>query len=268
MIDTHCHLDFRQYQDDRATVIKRSLQQLAAMINIGAGLEASRDAVELSRQYDRLYATVGLHPQDTEPENELGLEEQLAVFRKLAEESDKVVAIGEVGLDYTPVPAGERQRERSEQVKLLRRQLDLARDLALPVVIHSRETLDETMAILREHEIERAVFHCFTYGPEEAKQVLDAGYRVSLTGIVTFAKASGVRKTARYLPADRLMVETDAPFLAPVPHRGKRCEPWMVKYVLEKVAQLKEMERGVLERVTDQNAISFFRLKNDLEENV
>lgn len=261
MIDTHCHLDFRQYQNDREAVTNKSLQELTAIINIGSGLQASRDAVDLAERYDRCYSTVGLHPHDTEPGLELSQEGQLAEIRSLARSGNKVVAIGEIGLDYSSAPPEERDRGREEQKTLFIDQIRVVQKLDLPVVIHSRDSIEDCLYILKEYQVKQAVLHCFTYNKTWAQKVLDLGFYVSFTGIVTFKNAKVVHETVRYVPLEKMMLETDAPFLAPEPYRGQRCEPWMVKYVAEKVAELKGVDVREVERITDDNAVRFFNLK-------
>ncbi|OQX50510.1 hypothetical protein B5M47_03775 [candidate division CPR3 bacterium 4484_211] len=264
MTDTHCHLNFQDFDVDRKEVIQRTLENLKGVITVGAGLGTSEKAVALAKKHKQIYAAVGLHPHNTEPKSSPGNSNhrsQVDELFKLARKSKKVIAIGETGLDYSPAPPGEVNRPKKEQFKLFIDQINLAKKLNLPLIIHCRDALDDTLSIIREQKVENAVFHCFTYDKESAKKVLEAGFLISFTGIVTFKSAHTVQETAKYVPLDKIMVETDAPFLAPQPFRGQRCEPWMVKYVVEKVAELKKISPTEVETITDRNARIFFKLE-------
>lgn len=260
MTDTHCHLDFAAFNKDRDEVINRTLSRINAMVNIGAGLYASEQSVGLANQNERVWATVGLHPQDTEPEVDLDLNKQVDRLKELAESNPRVVAVGETGLDYSPAPPGEKDRTRQEQKRLFISQIKLAQQLDLPLVVHSRDSSDDVLEVLRTNRVERAVLHCFSYTKEVAQQVLDLGLFISFTGIITFKNARRLHDTVKYVPLKKMMLETDAPFLAPDPLRGQRCEPWMVEYVGGKVAELKGVSVEEVEIVTDGNAREFFGL--------
>ncbi|MBU1110388.1 TatD family hydrolase [Patescibacteria group bacterium] len=278
MIDTHCHLDFNQFNNDQKEVIEKTLRELDVLVNVGSGLEASQKTIALSRKYGKIYAAVGIHPHDTEPKrsspetagNEDGIEYQVEKLRELMQMSDQIVAIGETGLDYSKAPnqngtgqapPGEKDRTKAEQGALFKAHIVLAKEFNLPLVIHSRDAIEETLGILQESKAPQAVFHCFSYNKEWAQKVLDAGYLVSFTGIVTFKNARTIQEAAKFVPLDKIMVETDAPFLAPEPYRGQRCEPWMVKYVVEKIAELKNVSVEEVETQTDNNARAFFKIR-------
>ncbi|MGD0364349.1 MAG: TatD family hydrolase [Bryobacteraceae bacterium] len=250
LIDSHCHLDDKQFDPDRAEVIARAREAgVERMMAIGTGdgppdLEA---AVRLARQHDFIYATVGVHPHDAAK----ATPETFAALGALARES-KVLAIGEIGLDYhydfSP---------RVVQHEVFVEQLKLAATAGKPVVIHTREAWEDTLALLREHASGAGIIHCFSGGPEEARQALDLGFYLSFGGVVTFPKAEALRDAARIAPEDRLLVETDAPYLAPVPKRGKRNEP---AFMVETARRLGEVRGVAPERIAEITTANFERL--------
>lgn len=251
-IDTHCHLDFPEFDKDRDEVARAAKNEgIDYIINIGSGLAASEKAIELSRRYDFIYATVGIHPHDADK-----FEDKLkARVRELAGQ-DKVVAIGETGLDYY------RNYAKAENQKILFSYLvRLAKDLNLPLVIHNRQAGEETLKILKEARPEKAVVHCFSGDTDFLKKCLDAGLHISFTCNLTYKKAQGLREVAKTTPLERLMLETDAPFLPPEGLRGKRNEPRFVKFLAEELAGIKGMGVEEIARVTTQNAKNFFRLE-------
>ena len=277
LIDTHCHLDFPEFADDLDAVIKRAVAAgVDRMITIGTSLDSSRAGIELANRYPNVYATVGLHPTSIGENTPEFIEE----LKQLAEHP-KVVAIGECGLDFYRLPDDDKpdivetafgsitqsgietelriDSLKAAQAAAFEQQLELAAQLEKPVVIHQRDSWNETLEILKQYSV-KAVLHCFTGGVAELSEVLAMGHHVSFTGIATFKNAADVRAAARVAPADRVMVETDAPYLAPVPHRGKRCEPAYVGLTAEAIAK----ERGVsfesFAQTTTANAERFFRL--------
>ena len=250
LIDSHCHLDDKQFDPDRAEVIARAREAgVERMMAIGTGdgppdLEA---ALRLARQHDFIYATVGVHPHDAAK----ATPETFAALEALSRES-KVLAIGEIGLDYhydfSP---------RDVQHDVFVAQLKLAATAGKPVVIHTREAWEDTLALLREHASGAGIIHCFSGGPEEARQALDLGFYLSFGGVVTFPKAEALRDAARMAPEDRLLVETDAPYLAPVPKRGKRNEP---AFMVETARRLGEVRGVPPERIAEITTANFERL--------
>ncbi len=250
LIDSHCHLDDKQFDPDRAEVIARAREAgVERMMAIGTGdgppdLEA---ALRLARQHDFIYATVGVHPHDAAK----ATPETFAALEALSRES-KVLAIGEIGLDYhydfSP---------RDVQHDVFVAQLKLAATAGKPVVIHTREAWEDTLALLREHASGAGIIHCFSGGPEEARQALDLGFYLSFGGVVTFPKAEALRDAARMAPEDRLLVETDAPYLAPVPKRGKRNEP---AFMVETARRLGEVRGVAPERIAEITTANFERL--------
>lgn len=232
LIDSHCHLDDPQFENDREAVIQRARSEgITYLVTIGCDLLTSERAVSLAQQYPFIFSSIGVHPHEVKNITPATYDR----LRTLAKQP-KVVAYGEIGLDYyynySPPPI---QKQR------FREQIALARDLRLPLIIHTRDAKDDTLSILREEKAEKlgGVFHCFTGDAEMAKAALDLGFFLSFSGIVTFPKAVELQKVVQYTPLDRMLIETDSPYLAPHPHRGKRNEPAYVRHVALKVAELK-----------------------------
>lgn len=257
MIDSHCHLDFDAFDSDRDEAIDRALQAgVHTIVNIGADIESSRRSVKLSEQHDCIYATVGIHPHDAKTLNH----DTLAELERLAAGA-KTVAIGEIGLDfYRDLSPRKVQRE------AFRQQLELAIKLNLPVVIHTREAFDETVAITKEYaaRLPGGVFHCFPGDAEQALEVIRLGFVISVGGVITYPK-SGMARTAEATPLDKILLETDAPYLTPQLFRGNRNQPAYVSYVCDKLAELKGLDRVEVERVTDGNCRKLFRLGETFE---
>ncbi len=254
-LDSHCHLDEERFAGDRDAVIARALDAgVSTMITIGAGgpMQCNYDAVALATQHPAIFATVGAHPHNASGLND----DTLAELEHLAEQP-KVIAIGETGLDfyYDHSP-------RPQQEAAFRRSIALARRVGLPLSIHLRDADDPAAAILREehaHEI-GGVIHCFSGGPAAARTFLDLGFHLSFSGIVTFKAADDIRAAATVTPADRLLIETDAPFLAPVPCRGRRNEPALVLFTARALAELRGVALDALAATARANAIALFRL--------
>ena len=254
IIDTHAHYDDEAFNEDRDAVL-RSLKEedVSLVVNIGASMESSERTVELVKQYPFVYGAVGVHPDSAK---EL-TEEKLVRLRGLAG-ADKVVAIGEIGLDYYWDSS-----PRDVQKYWFLRQLDLAMELELPVVIHSREATQETLDIMKEayrrsQGTLRGVIHCFSYSPEIAAAYTNMGFYIGVGGVVTFRNAKKLVETVKYTPIDRILVETDSPYLAPEPNRGKRNDSSNIRYVIEKIAQIKEMTPEDVERQTEMNARNMY----------
>jgi TatD DNase family protein len=258
LIDTHAHLDYTDYDPDRAEVIARATDAgVTEIISIGTKIESSMRAVELAENFPNIWATVGIHPCDVDNAPEDAVEQ----LRKLAQ-SRRVVAVGEIGLDYHHLPENPAEIEANKklQAKLFREQLALTAELGLNAVIHQRDSWDDTLVILKEFTGQvRGVFHCFGGTLEQAKEVIALGHLVSFTGIVTFKNARQVQATAQDMPFDQFMVETDCPYLAPTPDRGKRCEPAHTRRVAEQIAQLRLVRLEEVAARTTETAREFFR---------
>ena len=263
LTDTHAHLASHKFSEDRNQIIlKAENEGVRRLITIACDLEDSHFNVELAAENASVYATAGIHPLYVH-EIESGADDETWVeeLRRVAGDR-KVCAIGEIGLDYFH-PPGDGSSEsdwRKLQHQVFEKQLQLAIDLELPVVIHQRESAADTMAVLRNFSEITAVLHCFGGTQEEAQEALSMGHLISFTGILTFPKAESVREVAKSVPLDRVMVETDCPYLAPVPFRGKRCEPFMVKHTAAELGRLHDLDLEEISRITTANADSFFGL--------
>jgi TatD DNase family protein len=252
LIDTHAHLDMEEFAGDREAVLARALQaEVSQIITIGIDLPSSRRAVELAGRADFVHATVGCHPHhaktfDTQVLQELA---HLAGTRK-------VVAWGEIGLDFF-----RRHSPLQSQIEAFEQQLDMAGEMGLPVIIHNRDAHEQLIQILRKRRfLSGGVIHCFSGDYETAGSLMDLGFYISIPGTVTYKKAVLVQEVAARIPLERLMVETDAPFLAPVPHRGKRNEPAFVRDTALEIARLREMDFQALADATSRNARTLFKL--------
>jgi TatD DNase family protein len=260
LIDTHAHLDFGKFDTDREAVIERAQAVgVVAIVNVGADLESSRAAVRLAQEYDMVYAAVGMHPHDAKKLDGAALAE----LRELAQQP-KVVAVGEIGLDfYRDLSPREVQR------RAFQAQLAWAAKLGKPVVIHDRDAHDEVMAILADWAAglknpllagRLGVLHTFSGDLAMAEQAIDLGCYISISGPVTYQNARQLPDIVRALPLERLLVETDCPFLAPHPHRGKRNEPAYVRLVAERLAEIKDIPFDTLAKATTANAYRLFGL--------
>jgi TatD DNase family protein len=254
--DTHAHLDYPEFQADFPSVLARAEAAGAKrIISIGTGLDSSRAAASLAQNHPQIFSAAGIHPNHVPDERP----DFVPTLREIAQQP-RVVAIGETGLDYFRL-AKDDASSRIAQAAAFRTQLDLAVELGKPVIIHERAAWDDTLAILREYTGRvRAVFHCFGKSPEHAREVLALGHLVSFTGIVTFKNAPDAQAAAAAVPLDSFMVETDCPYLAPVPHRGKKCEPAFVRHIAEQIAKLRGIPLEELSAATEATAEKFFKL--------
>ena len=250
LFDTHAHYDDERFDGDREALLASMPEKnVGLIVNPGCDIPSSRVAVELAGKFGFVYAAVGIHPEncaDFEPE-------QIEKLRERAKEP-KVVAIGEIGLDYywaeTP--------PKDLQQMVLRRQLLLAQELRLPVIIHDRDAHADTMAIVREFPQVRGVFHCFAGSTEMARELIGMGWMLSFNGAATFKNARKAPEVIAAVPLEKLMIETDAPYLTPVPHRGERNDSSYVRFVAEKIAEIKGLSPEEVERVTWENGRRFF----------
>ncbi len=259
-VDSHCHIDGEAFDADRDEVVERARQVgVEMMLNIGTGNPHTNDferAVVCAENYANVFTAIGVHPHDAK-EYDDPAEEHLI---DLAQSSEKVIAWGEIGLDfyYDHSP-------RAIQKEVFRRQIRTAEELNLPVIIHSRDADDETVEILRSEcsakEFRGGIMHCFGGTSEMAKDLMDIGFLISFAGNVTFKKAENLREAARVVPLEKLLVETDCPFLAPVPFRGKRNEPSFVVHTAKFLAEFYEIELEKLAKQTTENFEKFFKLK-------
>jgi TatD DNase family protein len=283
LIDTHAHLDYPDFAADFEDVLARATEAgVTRILTIGTSLASSRRAIELAEKHSNVFAVVGVHPTNAEE----APDDVIAPLRELAK-SPRVAAIGETGLDYHNLPSVRVARERktqvidalqadtddeieggirdgalkSKQASLFQQQLELAVELRLNVVIHQRDAWDATLAVMREYGRQvSGVFHCFGGTKEQAEEVIALGHLVSFTGIVTFKNGAAVREVAAALSLGEFMVETDCPYLAPAPFRGKRCEPAHTRLVAESIAAARGVSLEDIARVTTETAEEFFRL--------
>jgi TatD DNase family protein len=284
LIETHAHLDYPDFASNFDDVLRRATEAgVTRIITIGTSVESSRRAVDLAEKYPNIFAVIGVHPAYAE---EAG-EDVITPLRELAK-NPRVVAIGETGLDYHRLPSVEAAKQKnvqvlnalqseteeqveasiedgaykSKQAELFEQQLDLAVELGLNVVIHQRDAWADTLEIMQPYSRKlRGVFHCFGGALDQASEVIDLGHLISFTGIVTFKNGKEVREVAARVPLSKFMVETDCPYLAPVPFRGKRCEPAHTRLVAEAIANARGVSLQEIARATTATAEEFFRFK-------
>jgi TatD DNase family protein len=249
--DSHAHLDDGRFNDDRAQIFAELAQHgVSGLMNIGCDRASSRASVALAEEYPFVYAAVGSHPDDADHVNGALLEE----YRRLASHP-KVRAIGEIGLDYhyEDVP-------RAQQIIAFEEQLDLAEALDLPVIVHMRDAWEDAYAIVERHPKARGVFHCFSGSAETAKWLCKRGWYLGFTGVVTFKNARKAVECVQALPLERILIETDCPYMAPEPHRGRRCDSRLVPLVAAKIAEIKGLSPEAVGLQTTQNTKDLFRI--------
>lgn len=254
LTDTHCHLDFKDFEPDREEVIGRARKEgIEFIINVGSSMQGTRDSIEIAEKNDFIFAAAGIHPHDADKVTQ----DDLKSFRKFLD-CGKVVAIGEIGLDYY-----KNVSSKDNQEKLFTALLKEAKAKGLPVIIHNRDAHEDTLSILKDvmGPSIKGVMHCFSGDEGFLKRCLDLGMLVSFTCNLTFKNAGRLRDIAKLVPMERLLLETDAPFLAPQVFRGKRNEPGYVKYLAEEIAGIKGLSFDEAGRVTTDNARRLFGIK-------
>lgn len=256
LIDSHAHLDMEEFDPDREQVLGRALETgLSHVVTVGTDLQSSRKAFDLSKQNPMLYATVGFHPHNAKEVDATSLNALWAMAKE-----PRVVAWGEIGLDLFW-----RHSPPQTQMEVFEQQMEKASQIGLPVVIHSREANDEVLRILKKRKGHgKGVIHCFSGNYDLAMAFIDMGYLISIPGTVTFKKALVTQDVARRVPLECLMVETDAPFLAPVPFRGRRNEPAYVVHTVSKIAELRNLDVRVVATATSENARRIFHIPDGL----
>lgn len=254
IFDSHSHYDSRQFDADRdALLSSMNSKGVGLIMSVGSNIKSSVQNSELSKKYPFVFASAGVHPIDCKYETGDYLNE----IRKIFADNKKVVALGEIGLDYhydTP---------KDLQKRFLEQQLALASELDKPVILHSREATADMLEILKEFR-PKGVVHCFSGSVETAKTVLDLGLYIGFTGVVTFKNAAKAQKSAAYVPMDRMLIETDCPYMAPVPFRGQRCDSSLLFSVADKLSELKGVSRDDIIEKTYQNAVSVYRMEEFL----
>ena len=252
LFDTHAHMDDRRFDTDRKAVLESLADRgVALVMNPGCSLESSRNAIALAEKYDFVYAAVGSHPDVADEVNEALLEE----YRKLCKLHNKVKAIGEIGIDYhyEDIP-------RELQLKAFRMQMELAREVGLPVIVHEREAHEDGMAVVREFPEVTGVFHCYSGSAEMARQLVDKGWYIGFTGVLTFKNARKAIETAQSIPLERIVLETDCPYMAPEPFRGKRNDPGYLFRMAEKLAEVRGLSVEEIHAITTENGKRLYRI--------
>ncbi len=255
IFETHAHYDDEAFDEDRDELIPKLLQEgIGTIVNVGASIASTKTTIALAEKYPKVYAAAGVHPSDVgelDEDGYLWLKEQAA--------HEKVIAIGEIGLDYYWVKEKE---ERKRQRHWFARQMELAKECALPVIIHSRDAAEDTLKVMKEVHAKAltGVIHCYGYSPELAEAFLDMGYYIGIGGVVTFKNARKLKETVEKIPLERILLETDAPYMAPEPYRGKRNDSGKLVFVAEKIAELKGITSEEVETVTWRNAQALFQL--------
>ena len=255
LFDTHAHYDAEQFDRDRSAVLAALPSRgVSLVVNPGCDIPSSRMAVELAHEWPFLYAAVGYHPENCGP----FVPAELDILRDWAR-APRVVAIGEIGLDYY----WEENPPREFQRRVFREQMALARELDLPVIVHDREAHGDCLAIIKEFPGVRGVFHCFSGSAEMARELVRLGWMVSFTGVLTYKNARKAVEAAQAVPLERIMIETDAPYMAPVPHRGERNDSGFVRYVCEKLAEIKGVSYEACARATMENGMRFYGISQE-----
>ena len=252
LFDTHAHLDDRAFDEDRAELLA-SLPGagLALVMNPGCSLASSRNAAALANENDYIYAAVGSHPDVADEVNE----DVIAQYRTLVRENPKVKAIGEIGLDYhyEDIP-------REIQLRAFRMQMELARELDLPVIVHEREAHEDGMNVVRDFPTVTGVFHCYSGSAEMARQLVEKGWYIGFTGVLTFKNARKAIEVAASIPMDRIVIETDCPYMAPDPFRGRRNDPGKIYRMAEKLAEIRGLSVEEVQRITTENGKRLYRI--------
>lgn len=253
IFDSHSHYDDSQFNEDRDLVLKEIKEKgVIGVLNCGSDLRGLNMSIELAEKYDFVYAAVGIHPEYAQAVDE-NLIEQIRNHAK----NPKVRAIGEIGLDYY----WEENPPREVQKKAFRMQMEAARELNLPVVIHDREAHQDTLEIMKEFSQVKGVVHCFSGSVEFAKECLKLGYYIGITGVVTFKNAKVIKEVVKAVPIDKLLVETDCPYMAPTPYRGKRNQSNYIEYIIDEIAELKGITKEDVEKNTIKNTKTLLNLK-------
>ena len=253
LVDTHAHLDALAYRNDRAAVVTRAFSNSVGIITVGVDRQSSRTAVQLAKRHRLIWASVGVHPHEAKTLDATVLSD----LEKLTQRG-QVVAIGEIGLDYYRDLS-----PRAVQRRAFREQIALAQKLDLPIIVHNRDSTDDLLAVLRElSSSHRGVIHSFLSSTAQADAFLSLGFHLGIGGPITFTKNDDLQQAVKHIPLERILLETDCPYLSPVPHRGKRNEPAYVKHVAVAVSKIKEILIQKVEQVTTENATRLFRLES------
>lgn len=257
LFDSHCHLNDEKFNEDRKELIENLRKQgVKRLVTAGYSLESSKQAINLSKEYDFIYATIGISPNDV-PKTLKDLDKDLNNIKDLYKEGEKIVAVGEIGLDYYW-----NTENKEIQKEAFKRQIELANNLNLPIQIHTREAIADTLEILKDNKVNRkGIFHCCPFNRELVKEGLKLGFYISFAGPATFKNSRNAVEIIKMVPDDKMLVETDSPYLSPEPYRGKRNDPSRVQYIIKKIAEVKEKSFEEIEKMVYENANTIFNLK-------
>ena len=253
IFETHAHYDDDRFSDDRDAIIASlPLRDIERVINVGASIQTTKNSIELADKYEYIYAAAGVHPSDVNDLDNEGTD-----WLKEYATHKKVVAIGEIGLDYY---WDKEEDVRANQRRWFRDQMDIAVKVKLPVIIHSRDAAEDTMTILKEYKDSgiTGVVHCYSYSKEIAAELIKLGYYIGIGGVVTFKNSKKLKETAASIPLDRLLLETDCPYMAPEPYRGKRNDSTLIPYIVKEIAALRGVSEEEIINVTRENAYRLF----------
>ena len=252
IFDTHAHYDDEQFNEDRVELLNSMEEQgVGTIVNVSAAYNSCKKVIALAKEYPFVYAAVGIHPENIED----GWTDALAEIRRLAKSEPRVRAIGEIGLDYY---WEKDERARARQQVVFARQMELARELKMPVIVHDRDAHADCLEITRRYPDVTGVYHCYAGHVEMARELLERGYYLSFTGVITFKNAKKAVEVIREVPIERLMIETDSPYMAPEPYRGRRNSSLYVYRMAERIAEIKGMEATDVERITTENGRRLF----------
>lgn len=253
IFETHAHYDDEEFNQDREEVLHSLKEnQIGFVVNASSSIESIQKTIALTQKYDFLYGAVGVHPEETKGLNDTNFE-----WVKQMVKQPKIVAVGEIGLDYYW-----KEPEPEIQKKWFEEQIELAREVQLPMIIHSRDAAQDTLEIMKAHHAEEigGVIHCFSYSKEIAREYLNMGFYLGIGGVVTFKNAKKLKEVTAYVPLDRILLETDCPYLAPVPNRGKRNSSLNLIYVAEEIARIKEIKTEEVIAQTEENAKKMYHI--------
>lgn len=252
--ETHAHYDDKKFDEDRVELLSHLRENnIGTVVNVGANIKGSKASINLAEQYDDVYAAIGVHPEDVAE-----LEEEKLDWLRTNTSHPKVVAIGEIGLDYYWCKDPE---ERKKQRYWFKRQLQLAKEVGLPVIIHSRDAAEDTLDILSwysNNNGQTGIVHCYSYSVEHAREYVKMGWYIGVGGVVTFKNGRKLQEVVAEIPIERIVIETDSPYMAPEPHRGERNDSSYLKHVVEKIAEIKGMTPDEVEKITYENGLKVY----------
>lgn len=254
--DTHMHIDDEKFDVDREQIIQKIWDaNVTKVIDVGCDIKTSKKVIEIANKHDFIYAMCGLHPEEI-PQSEEEMWKTISEIKKIILENKKVVAVGEIGLDYYW-----KNDNKELQIKAFEKQIELANELNLPISIHTRDSIDDTIKIIRNNKIKNSgVLHCCPFNPELVRQGLDAGLYIAFGGTCTFKNSKNAEKIVQMVPLDKMLIETDSPYLAPEPVRGTRNDSSNLKYIVQKLAEYKELTPEQVAEITYQNASKLFSI--------